>query len=174
MRTFALTLLAAAGLAACGGKPAADAGQPADTASIAPAAVASALTLDANNLPKFREGLWEAVQTEDGESETSQHCVGPEIDAELREMLTRETPDCQTQRSATPAGLKIDAVCNQAGGLKTETKLVLTGSETNYDMKLGIYLVKPDGARDGGETQVKAKWVGACPAGMKPGDEVEK
>jgi len=172
MRLLTVLLLASASLAACGAKPGADAGQPADTAATAPAP--SGLTLDANKLPKFREGLWEAVQTEDGQSETSQRCVGPEIDAEMRELLTRETPDCRTQRSASPAGLKINAVCNQAGGLKTETSLVMTGSETAYDMKLGLYLLQADGAREGGESTVKAKWIGACPAGMKPGDEVEK
>lgn len=173
MRMLTLSLLATASLAACGAKPEAETGQPADSAATAPAAAVSALTLDANNLPKFREGLWEAVQTEDGQSETTRHCVGPEIDAEMREMLTRETPDCKTQRLASPAGLKINAVCNQAGGLKTETNLVMTGSQTTYEMKLGIYLVKPDGVREGGETQVRAKWIGACPAGVKPGEDIE-
>lgn len=173
MRMLALSLLAVTSLAGCGAKPDAEAGKAADTAATAPAA--SALTLDANNLPKFREGLWEAVQTDDdGTAKTTQHCVGPEIDAEMRELLTRETPECQTKRSVSPAGLKIDAVCDQQGGLKTATNLMLTGSNTAYDMKLGIYLVKADGTREGGESVVKAKWVGACPAGMKPGDEIEK
>jgi hypothetical protein len=173
MRMLTLVLLASASVAACGAKPAADAGQAVDTAAVAPAA-GSALKLGADNLPRFREGLWEVVQTEDGQSETSKRCVGAEIDGEMRELLTRETPTCKTQRSASSTGLKVNAVCEQAGGMKTETSLVMTGSDTAYDAKLGIYLIQADGAREGGETTLKAKWVGACPAGMKPGDEVEE
>lgn len=173
MRMLPLALLATASLAACGAKPAADTGQAASTAAAAPAAAGSALKLGADNLPRFREGLWEVVQTEDGQSETSKRCVGAEIDGEMRELLTRETPDCQIQRSASPKGLSVKAVCAQAGGLKTDTSLVMTGSETAYDVKLGIYVVQADGARDGSDMTLKAKWVGACPAGMKPGDEVE-
>jgi hypothetical protein len=169
MRIVLLASLSALALAACGPKEEAKAPPAADVATVAPA---SGLTLGADKLPRFKAGLWEVVETGDGETETTRHCVGEEVNAEVREMLTRETPDCRTTRSATPAGIKLDAVCSQAG-LKTETKLVMTGSPTTYDMKLGIYVVTPDGKREGGETVMKARHVGACPAGVKPGEEVE-
>lgn len=88
-------------------------------------------------------------------------------------MLTRETPGCKTERSASPRGLRVQALCEQAGGLKTDALVEMTGSETAYDMKIGIYLVNKDGSRDGGDITAKAKWIGACPAGVKPGEDVE-
>lgn len=137
------------------------------------ATLLAGLTLGGDGLPRFKPGLWEVVKTDDGEAETRRHCTGAEVDAEVREMLTRDTPDCRTERSANPGGLRIHAVCEPPGGLKTDSSITLTGSETAYDMTVGIYLVKADGAREGGDITAKAKWVGACPAGVKPGDEVE-
>jgi len=174
MRISATLVLAAsiAGLAAC--SPAAKTGEAAPASETQAATVQPAgLKLGGDGVPRFRNGWWEIVSTEEGQTETSHRCIGDEIDAEIREMLTRETPTCQTKRSASPSGLKVNAVCAQAGGLKTETDLAMTGSDVAYDVKLGIYVVTPDGARDGGETTMKARWVGACPAGVKPGDEVE-
>lgn len=169
MRTVLLATLSALALAACSPKAEADAPPAADAAANAPA---SGLTLGADKLPRFKAGLWEVVKTEDGETETTRHCVGEEANAEVREMLTRDTPECQTTRSATPAGIKVKSVCDQ-GGLKTETALSMTGSQTAYDLTLGIYVVAPGGKREGGEVAMKARHVGACPAGVKPGEDVE-
>lgn len=172
MRTVLLASLSALALGACGPKEEAKA--PAAETVGADAAAATGLTLGADRLPRFRAGAWEVTKIEDGETETTRHCVGEEANAEMREMLTRETPECQTQRSFAPGGIRINAVCSQAGGLKTETALVMTGSPTAYDMKLGIYVVTPDGKREGGDVVVKAKFTGqACPAGVKPGDDIE-
>ena len=169
MRLPSLALVALVSLAACSKPETAEALQGVDVAAAAP----SGLTLGGDNLPRFKPGLWEVVQTDDGEVETTHHCTGAEVDAEVREMLTREVPGCKAERSASPRGLKVHAICEQAGGLKTDSTVLMTGSETAYDMTIGIYLVKPDGTREGGDITAKAKWVGACPAGVKPGEDVE-
>lgn len=173
MRTVLLASLSALALAACNPKEEAKA-PAADAAGEPTAAAAGGLTLGADKLPRFKAGVWEVTKTEDGQTEVSRTCVGEETTAELREMLTRETPDCQTTRAVAPGGIRMNATCAQAGGLKTETSLVMTGSPTNYDVKLGIYVVTPDGQRDGGDVVMKAKFTGqACPAGVKPGDDIE-
>jgi len=169
MRLPALSLVALVSLAACGKAEKAEAPTGADAAAVAP----SGLVIGGDNLPRFKPGLWEVVQTEDGKVETTRHCAGAEVDAEVREMLTRETPGCKTERSASPGGLRVKSLCDQAGGLKTDATIVMTGSETAYDMKIGLYLVNADGSRDGGDIIAKAKWIGACPAGVKPGEDVE-
>jgi len=169
MRLPALTLVALVSLAACGKAEKAEAPKGVDAAAAAP----SGLVLGGDNLPRFKPGLWEVVQTEDGKVETTRHCTGAEVDAEVREMLTRETPGCKTERSASPSGLRVKALCEQAGGLKTDATVEMTGSETAYDMKIGLYLINADGSRDGGDITAKAKWIGACPPGAKPGEDVE-
>lgn len=174
MRTALLVALPALALVACTPKEEAKASAADGAAQPVSAAAADGLTLGADKLPRFRAGVWEVAKTEEGETEVTRHCVGEEANADLREMLTRETPDCQTQRAVAPGGIRIDAVCAQAGGLKTETHLAMTGSPAHYDMKLGIYLVTPDGKRDGSDVVLKARFTGqGCPAGVKPGDDIE-
>ncbi|MBU1377501.1 MAG: DUF3617 domain-containing protein [Alphaproteobacteria bacterium] len=168
MRLTPLALVALVSLAACSKPETAEAPQGVDVAAVAPAG----LTLGDDGLPRMRAGLWEVVRTDDGEVETTRHCTGAEVDAEVREMLTRETPGCKTERAARPSGLKVHAVCEQAGGLKTDATITMTGSETAYDMTVGIYLVKADGSREGSDVTAKAKWIGACPAGVQPGEAV--
>ncbi|TAJ68514.1 MAG: DUF3617 family protein [Phenylobacterium sp.] len=141
--------------------------------SQAAAATPAGLTIGGDGLPRVKPGLWEVQETSEGQTETTRHCTGAEVDADLREMLTRETPGCKTERSANPGGLKVKALCDQAGGLKTDSTIVMTGSEDAYEMKVGIYLVSADGTREGSESVLKARWTGACPAGVKPGEDVE-
>ena len=169
MRLPVLALVALVSLAACAKTETAEAPKGVDAAAAAP----TGLVLGGDNLPRFKPGLWEVVQTDDGKVETTRHCTGAEVDAEVREMLTRETPGCKTERSATRSGLKVHAICEQPGGLKSDASVLMTGSETAYDMTIGIYVVKPDGTREGGDITAKAKWIGACPAGVKPGEDVE-
>lgn len=170
MRPILMSAAALMTLAACGQPETstAQASKPAGTAQ-----AASALSLGSDGLPRFRPGVWEVVTTDDGETETNRHCTGAEADAEIRALLTRETPDCKTTRSASSRGLKVDAVCSQAGGIKTESSLTMTGSETAYDMKLALYSILPSGERNGGVMTAKAKWTGPCPAGAKPGEDIE-
>lgn len=169
MRLPSLALVALVSLTACGKPETAPAPKGADAAAVAP----TGLTLGGDGLPRVKPGLWEVVQTDDGQVETTRHCAGAEVDAEVREMLTREVPGCQAERSASPRGLKVHAICEQAGGLKSDSTVLMTGSETAYDLTIGIYVVKPDGTREGGDITAKAKWIGACPPGAKPGEDVE-
>jgi hypothetical protein len=155
-------------LAACG-KP-----EAAQTAAAPPKAAASpaGLTLGADGVPRLRPGLWEVAKTDDGETETTRECMGDEANAELREMLTRETPNCKVQRSGGAHGLKVASDCVQSG-VRIQTTFTLAGSDTAYDMSLGMHVVKPDGSREGGEMTAKARWIGACPAGVEPGQTLE-
>jgi hypothetical protein len=154
-------------LAAC------DRPQAAQTAAAAPSKPAlSGLSLDADGVPRIRPGLWEVVKTDGGETETTRECTGAEADAELRDMLTRRSPDCKVQRSGGAHGVKVVSDCVQSG-VKIQTTFSMTGSDTAYDMRLGMFVVKPDGGRDGGEMVAKARWIGACPAGVQPGQTLE-
>lgn len=169
MRHLACSLLALS-LVACQDK----ASETAQGNAPEAAAPTERLALDTAGLPTFRAGLWEVVKTSSDEAgETTQECIGAEANAQLREMLTRDGgPDCKVERSNTIFSQKVRADCAQAGGLRTDTTFEVSGSETRYTMKLAMYVVKPDGTGDGGEEVAKARWIGACPAGVKPGEEV--
>lgn len=156
-------------LVACGQ---ADTGQAPAAAQPAVQAALTSPPLDATGVPRLRPGLWEVTKTDEGQTETSMDCMGPEADKEVRDLLTRETPDCKVERSSGVGGLRLKADCLQSG-VKIQSEFVMTGSDTAYDMRLGVYVVNPDGEREGGEMTAKARWVGACPAGVQPGESVE-
>lgn len=167
MRPFYLAAALLA-LVACGKS------EPGQTVAATPKAAPAlaGLTLGADGVPHVRPGLWEVVETDDGETEMRRECVGEEANAELRQMLTRESPDCQVQRSSNAGGLKLVSDCVR-GAVKIQTTFAMAGSDTGYDMRLGMYVTKPDGTRDGGEIVTKARWIGACPAGVQPGQSLE-
>lgn len=170
MRLIGFLLAAPLALAACNAKPEAQTGNSGD-ASSAPSAPAERLTLGSDGLPRFREGLWEVTELSDGEREVSKHCAGAEVRDDVRAMFANEPAGCTVERSSSPLGVKARWLCDQAG-VKSETSLTMWGSATSWNMTLAIHAIGADGARDGGETTMKARWIGACPAGVKPGEEV--
>lgn len=169
MRRLSVSAAALLLLTACGKGP--DTGSQ-DAAKGARQAALTSPPLGADGLPRLRPGLWEVTKTGDGETETTRECLGAEANAEVRELLTRQDPDCRIQRSSGAGGLKVSADC-QENGVRLQSEFVMTGSETAYDMTLGLYVITPDGERDGGEIHGKARWIGACPAGVAPGQTLE-
>lgn len=157
-------------LASCG-----EAVAPVPQGAMAKAEETSNLPLDAKGIPRFRPGLWEVVRTDssgDGQAERWRECLGEEANADLTKLLTATGASaCTVSRSRRAGGIQVTSDCLQAG-VKMKTSLDLTGSETAYRMKLSIGIVSPDGTRDGGEVTADARWVGACPAGVAPGDQV--
>lgn len=163
--------LAGIGLAACSEKgPAPQAAEAAETAS--PKALAGTPPLDARGVPHFRPGLYEVVQTStDSAPETTRECMGEEANAEVRKMLLDPPkPGCKASRSTGSGGLTYQAVCDQNGAQNT-LKLNVLGDDTNYKMTLALGITPvPGGERVETVMTAHGRWIGACPAGMKPGD----
>jgi len=170
---FTLLLVAAASLAACGQGGDAQTTAAAPEATTPRASAAAALPLDANGAPRFRPGLWETTKTSSEGVEKTRQCLGQEANAEIAALLTREdTPECKSTRTSDRGGLKVVATCVQSG-VKIHTELVLRGSETEYEMRLKMGAEGADGEVDSDEIVGRSRWIGACPADMSPGDEIE-
>lgn len=169
MRYWSLFVVAIS-LASCG-----EALTPAPHGAMAETEEASNLPLDAEGMPTFRAGLWEVLRTDSGsggQPERERQCIGKEANADLVKLLAAaETPACTVSRARRAGGIHVTSDCLQAGA-KMKTSLDLTGSETAYRMKLSMEIVSPDGARDAGEVTADARWVGACPPGVAPGQSV--
>ena len=167
-----LSLIIVAGLAGCGEQ---QAQQDAGSAAKSPAEVADKLRLDAKGIPQFRPGLWDVVSTDSttpDEVEHERHCLGAEANEEFAKALSAQSPNCKVQRTGDARAIKVTSDCEQSGA-KVRTELVVAGGETKYETRLKMGIVTPDGKTDGGEIVAKARWVGACPAGMAPGESVE-
>ncbi|RJF90705.1 DUF3617 family protein [Sphingomonas cavernae] len=161
-----------AALAACSQSPSGNASSAGEGTSAD--AAASQPPMDATGVPQFRTGLWEVTDYEsDGTTAKRLRCIGQEVEEDLRTMFgTASTPECVKTRSSGPQGLTVKGLCRQPGGTETEAEVTLSGSAIDFDMKLGLYSIV-NGKRHGDLSQSKGRWMGECPAGMKPGDESE-
>ena len=168
--------LAGIGLVACGEKaPQPAAAAAAETAS-APKGLSGTPPLDAQGVPHFRPGLYEVVQTSpDTAPETTRECMGDKANAEVRKMLLDPPkPGCKVSRSTGAGGLTYHAVCDQNGAQNT-LKLNVLGNDTAYKMTLALGITPvPGGERVETVMTAHGRWIGACPAGMQPGDIVDE
>lgn len=171
---FASVLALGAGLAACGDKTA----QPGDDKAAAngeAAGEASNLSFDASGMPLFKAGLWESRSVGGADdSEVTRTCVGPELDAETREQIFGESEDCTKNIERARGGVRVTGVCDQAG-VKINTVVTMVGNQTERTLSLEMG-VDNTADSEGASTHkmvVNSKYVGPCPAGMQPGDEMD-
>lgn len=130
------------------------------------------LTLGADGVPQFRPGAWEIVEAGDGGKEARRECVGGEATPQLREMVTRDYPkECKVDHESGSDRFYLKASCPQ-NGLTIDSELDLKGSDTQFEMKFGAFVTMPDGKRQGGGTTLSGRWVGECPAGVQPGQQI--
>lgn len=133
----------------------------------------------AADIPHRKPGLWEMV---------SHSSASGGMQTSRRVCLDRETEDL-LNRMAVAAGQgacsKVEilnkgdqfiakAVCN-LGSVKMTSEAVTTfTSDTASTTKIHATFDPPLAGRAQSDTQDDAKWLGACPADMKPGDMILK
>lgn len=128
-----------------------------------------------------KAGHWQ-LRMADGDSRKPpvviEQCLGADTDARLAELgreLTKKMCS-KTDAHRTGSAYVVDSVCDPGIGGKASTHQVTTMSgdgayrtvsTIHYDRPL------PDGKSDA-TNSIEAKWLGACPADMKPGDQIMK
>lgn len=168
-----LPLVIVAALAGCSDKQAQQEGS---SASPGTAQAAESLRLDARGVPQFRPGLWEVVSTDStvpDKVEREHQCIGEAANEEMAKALTAKSDaNCKVEKVVNAHAIKLKSDCVQ-NGVKLRTEIAMSGGETKYESRLKMGVVTPDGKTDGGEIVSKARWIGACPSDMAPGDSVE-
>jgi hypothetical protein len=131
----------------------------------------------AYDIPHRKPGLWEM---------TSHSATGSEISR--RVCLDRETEDLlnrQAVASGKEACSKVEthtvgnqfvakAVCNLGGVKMTSEATTVFVGDTAATTRIHATFDPPLAGRAQSDTQEDAKWLGACPADMKPGDLILK
>jgi len=172
MRALALFPVLALTLAACGDKPGASSGaEPADAAR---AGDASSLSFDAAGLPRFKPGLWEVRSTDDGKPDNYQICMGEEANEEIREAVTGASEGCTRNVSRAGGALSLSVAC-ELGGARNETSYVIKGSDTrsSTSMRMTIKDLSTNNVLTEMVSKSDGRWIGACPAGLEPGERVD-
>jgi hypothetical protein len=166
MRKFALVALPLLALAACSGSDNAP-GREAGPAVGGP-------TLDGPML--VTPGLWRTTTTVNGKQAFGANRMCVDVDSQkAADMLSQavETGCGQPVRRAVTGGFAYDLVCEQEG-LKTTVSGDVTGDAKRVVMRSTTRMTGPDGeAAPPATVVIENIHVGACPAGMKPGDSVQ-
>lgn len=168
MRIAAGVCLAVIAVAACS-KPA-EKSEVASAEGAAPAAKAARPVLPGiDAAPHLRAGLWEI--TVEGMPARARTCIDDKTQSDsavLGQGVDRSNCSKSTWRRI-PGGIAFEFACDN-DGMKMASKGTVTGDfNSAYRMEADL-----TGSRDGETfTQkqvIDARYVGACPAGMKPGD----
>ncbi len=164
--------------AACSKKPAAQAGSPpSGAAATAPAAAPASAPSGGGGLfsPHRKAGLWEvAIDSSGGPGVqlNGQMCIDASTDKDFAWHGPHSpSQNCEkTVMRPAMGGMTFDSVCRM--GSRTITSHgVVTGdfnSAYNVDVTTRMEPARP-GMPEEMKSQIKARWLGPCPAGMKPG-----
>ena len=164
MRSAAAVCLAALALVACN-KPAAttDAGP---AAGARPPSAAPPVTA-----PQPRAGLWEVTPEIAGMQGKVKTCVDARSQGEAAVLgQNLDQPNC-TKRdwSRIPNGVAFAFDCDNDGARVTSKGTVTGDFNTAYRMEADATMTR-DGQTQSIKQVIDARYLGACPAGMKPGD----
>ena len=122
-----------------------------------------------------KPGLWtQTVQTE-GVSQVIKVCLDAATDKQMQITGQAVGKDMCSENTVTPApgGFTFRSVCDTGPGGKSVTTGSTSGDlNSNYTVKAsttttGAQMAQANGTR---AVEITAKWEGACPAGMTPGD----
>jgi hypothetical protein len=128
-------------------------------------------------LPKRRPGLWEmSINSPDaGRTHTSKQCVDETTDAKLQSMMNNGPAQgvcSKNEFTRTSTGFESHAEC-AIGSSKMTSVGAFTGDfDSAYTGTVVTSFDPPLIGKGSSSVSISAKWVGACPSDMKPGDMV--
>jgi hypothetical protein len=131
------------------------------------------------NLPPHKPGLWNMeVQVGDKKSYTSQMCLDPSVEAAMYKMSSAMGSSLCQKLDIQVHGNKVisDSVCSMPALLGSKATNITGHAETVFDGDTAFRsesVAHYEPAFMGQTERVTVQnghWVGACKAGMKPGD----
>lgn len=128
-----------------------------------------------------KAGHWQLHMTNDSPRKPPfviDQCLGKDTDARLAELgraLNRKLCS-KTDAHRTGSDYVVDSVCDPGiGGQASTHQVTTTSGDDAYRTVAKIHYDRPlpDGKSDATNT-IEGKWLGACPADMRPGDQIMK
>lgn len=134
-------------------------------------------TAKADSFPPRKPGLWE-VGIHSGEGVPPQkvsQCIDRETDAKLQENVM-SGPGGGAERcsknefKAVAGGYKMHSECQFAGTTAISDGMFTGDFNSEYKAEILITYAPPLFGQASGKVAMSGKWLGECPANMKPGD----
>ena len=142
-------------------------------ASVVFAFAATAAT--ASDFPTRRAGLWQISMHIDSAkmgAMGSKMCVDGTTDAKMMKYgMSQQGSECSPPSiSGFGATRTVDAVCHMNGGTQKTHMTIAYADDSSYHIDMQTKFDPPFYGRAQSHQTQDAKWMGPCPAGMKPGD----
>lgn len=132
----------------------------------------------AGEMPQRKAGLWE-IQMEMAQRGAAmpvmKQCIDEKTDAEIQKRALQGGNSgkvkCPKQSfNKVSGGWEIESVC-KIGETVATTQATMKGDfQSAYVMEASTHYAPPLGGMSDGRFTMRAKWMGACPAGSRPGD----
>lgn len=123
-----------------------------------------------------RPGLWEMSVEVDGQRHAGamKQCVDKATDAKMLKMASSgEMQECsKNELSRTSSGYRFEAECAISGSKVISAGEFLGDFDKEYTGKISTVFSPALFGKTRSESNIKARWVGNCPAGMSPGDMI--
>jgi hypothetical protein len=140
------------------------------------AATAAAIAV-AVELPHRKAGLWEmslispAIK---GPPHIARYCIDADTEALLDRFAGgRSQRDCsKNEVHREGSQFIVDSVCTVSNSRVTGRAVITASGDTSFHMNIHTHFDPPLAGPADVDTVQDSKWLGACPADMKPGDAV--
>ena len=136
---------------------------------------ASAAIAQPAQFPARRAGLWTMTINMEGMKippRTNKLCIDAATDAKLMKLgVAAKEADCTAMNISGTGNVRtVDSVCHMNGG-EQHTHIMMTYSGNGaYHMDMRSQFSPPIAGNGQSHIVQDAKWIGPCPADMKPGD----
>jgi len=138
---------------------------------------AAALAAGLEDLPKRKPGLWEMSTTSAGNKGApamSKVCIDAATDRELMNFGLGVANQLCSKRDIKVSGsvATLNMVCTIGNSQSTSRSTITYTGSTAYRAEVRAHFEPPFLGQSDSTTTQQAKWTGACPPDMKPGDLV--
>ncbi len=131
----------------------------------------------AQEMPKMKPGLWETTTSTGGQKGAPAHtskssmCISEAVQKDMMTFSQSMGAQCSKNITRRDGNKYIgEAECNFGGSvMKSQSVSTFTG-DTSYRVESRATFSPPMGGMSESTSTQEAKFVGPCPAGMKPGD----
>lgn len=136
--------------------------------------VASPLA-QASDAPQRKEGLWEMKMEGDAKSAMPpmKQCIDAKTDAAMQKHAMQgggQNTCSKHSFSKTATGWVSDAVCKHGNTTSTTHSVISGDLNSAYTIDSQIRFDPPMDGKAEMRSKIAVRWLGACPAGWKPGD----
>lgn len=136
---------------------------------------ASATSAFSAEFPARRAGLWDVTVNMESmkiPARTNKMCIDTATDAQLMKLgVASKEAKCTSMNVSGMGSTRIvDSVCHMNGGEQKNHIVMTYSGNSAYHMDMQSQFSPPIAGKSQSHILQDAKWVGPCPADMKPGD----